>query len=118
MWFGHLEMEGIRLKSYGWIINPTIYYGYDFQDFLLSCEIESQHSRMFTYSEDEYLGTLKDPAAGIGIKFNLEQPLWNDNCVSISLKLNYSKFYYQSWLAFNTIDEFLFYPELIFGFVL
>ncbi len=118
VWFGHLEMDAIHLKSYGWIINPTIIYGIDFTDFVVSAEFETQHSRMFTSSEDEYLGTLKDPTAGYAIKFNIEQPLWKTNCVSMSVKLNYAKFYYQSWLSFNAVNDYLFYPEIIFGFIL
>ena len=118
MWFGHLQMDAIHLKSYGWIINPTILYGIEFKDFVLSAEFETQHSRMFTFSEDEYLGTLKYPTAGYAVKFNIEQPLWKKNCVSLSVKFNYAKFYYQSWLTFNTLDEYLFYPEIHFGFIL
>ena len=111
-------MDAIHLKSYGWILNPTILYGFEFKDFVLSTEFETQHSRMFTYSEDEFLGTLRDPDAGFAIRFNVEQPLWDNNSVSISIKLNYAKFYSQSWLTYNTVDEYLFYPEIIFGLIL
>lgn len=118
VWFGHLQMDAIRLKSYGWILNPTILYGYDFEKFMFSVELESQHSRMFTSSDDVTLGTIREPAAGFAIRFNIEQPLWSNHCVSASIKLNYAKFYYQSWLSFNTVNEYLFYPEIHFGFIL
>lgn len=118
VWFGHLQMDAIHLKSYGWIINPTVLYGYDFEKFLLSVEIESQHSRMFTSSDDIFLGTIKEPASGFAIKFNIEQPLWKNHCITTSIKLNYAKFYYQSWLSFNTVNEYLLYPEIHFGFIL
>lgn len=118
IWFGHLEMDAIHLKSYGWILNPTIIYGIDFNDFVISADFETQHSKMLTFSEDEYLGAIKEPSAGFAVKLNIEQPLWKDNCISLGIKVNYAKFYYQSWLSFNTIDVYLFYPEIIFGFIL
>jgi hypothetical protein len=117
-WMGHLELEAIRLKSWGMIISPYVSFGIDFDKFLLSAEFETQHSFMYTYSEEVLLGTIRNPQSGYGLRFTLEQPLWNDNWVLLSLKLNYAKFYYQSWLSFTTIDEYFLYPELIFGFVL
>lgn len=118
IWFGHLEMDAIRLKSYGLILSPAIIAGYRTNRFLLSAEFETQHSFFWTFSEDEKLGTLREPWAGFGLKFNLEHPLWKNQWIAIALKLNYSKFYYQSWLSYSTIDEFLLYPEIHIGFVL
>lgn len=118
MWFGHLEMDAIHLKSYGGILYPTVKMSYDFDKYVISSELESQHSQMTTSSEDEILGTLREPSAGYAVRFTIEQPLWDNQIVALSLKLNYAKFYYQSWLSFTTIDEYLFYPEILFAFEL
>lgn len=117
-WYGQLELDAENFNSRGFILNPLINLGIRLDKLMLSIELESQYSRFFTYSENEFLGTVKEPEAGYGISINLEQPLWNDNYVVIGLKINYSKFFYQSWLSYNTIDEFLFYPEVLFGFIL
>lgn len=118
LWFGHLEMDAIHLKSYGGILYPSIKMSYDFDKYVISSEFESQHSKMATFSEDEFLGTIREPSAGFAARFTIEQPLWGNQIVALSLKLNYAKFYYQSWLSFNTIDEYLFYPEILFAFEL
>lgn len=118
MWFGHLEMDAIHLKSYGGILYPTVKMSYDFDKYIISSELESQHSQMTTSSEDEILGTLREPSAGFAARFTIEQPLWGNQIVALSLKLNYAKFYYQSWLSFTTIDEYLLYPEILFAFEL
>lgn len=117
-WFGHLELDAIRLKSWGFILSPVISAGIDFDKFLVSAEFESQHSRLYTYSEDILLGIVSKPLAGFALRLAVEQPFWNDNWAILGIKLNYSKFYYQSWLSYSATDEFFLYPEIIFGFIL
>ena len=90
--------------------------GYNFKDFILSMNIETQHSFMLTWSKDASLGKIQTPDAGIGVGFVLEQPLWNNHWVNLGFKVNYAKFYYQSWLSFSTLNEYLLYPEFSFGF--
>ena len=118
MWFGHLEMDAIHLKSYGGILYPSIKMSYDFDKYVISSELESQHSQMTTSSEGEILGTLREPSAGFALRLSIEQELWESQIVALSVKINYAKFYYQSWLSFTTIDEYLFYPEILFAFEL
>jgi hypothetical protein len=118
LWYGRLKIEGINLESWGTMFTPNISAGLDFKQFLLSVELETQYCWIRTYAEDESIGTVKRPVAGFGVKIALEQPLWNNNWLTLALKLNYAKFYYQSWLTYSTIDEYFLYPELIVGFVL
>ncbi len=118
VWFGHIELDAIRLKSMGWILYPTVTLGYDFKKFLLSAELETQHSDLYTYSEDQLLGVIWEPRAGYAAKFTVEQPFSGTSVVALSVKLNYSKFYYQSWLSYNTISDYLIYPEFIFSYIL
>lgn len=118
VWYGKLKTEGINLETWGTMLSPNVAIGIDFKKFLLSAEVETQYCWFQTYSDDENLGTIKKPAAGYAIKISLEQPLWDNNWLTLALKLNYARFYYQSWLTYTTINEYLLYPELIFGFVL
>ncbi|PKL84524.1 MAG: hypothetical protein CVV22_12535 [Ignavibacteriae bacterium HGW-Ignavibacteriae-1] len=118
MWFGHLEMESIRLKSYGVLIKPAFSAGYDFGDITLSSTFEVQYGFMKTFSDDALLGNFKQPRSGYTLKVYVEQPLWNENWVVLGVGLNYSTFYYQSWLTYSAVKNFLLYPEFIFGFTL
>lgn len=118
-WFGHLNMDAIQLKARGMIISPYVTTGIKFDNLLLSARIETQISTIWTDDYDEIiLGKVKYPDKGIALHLTVEQPLWNDNWTALGIKLNYTKFYYQSWLSYNTLDEYLFYPEVIFSFVL
>ncbi len=116
-WFGHLYQEVIRLNANGFILNPYIIGGYKFNNFYLSCKLENQFSTMRTYSEDAILGRSSQPNSAYSFQFIIEQPLWNNNWVAIGVKLNYAKFYYQAWLTYTAIDEYLLYPEYTFSFI-
>ena len=117
-WFGHIQLDAIKLKTWGVYLTPNAGFGFDFGSLFFSTQFETQHHIFWTYAENQFLGVLKKFDGGFAVKFCAEQPLWNKHWVSLSLKLNYSKFYYQSWLSYSTVDEYLFYPEFNFGFTL
>lgn len=118
VWFGHLDLEAIQLKSMGVVVAPTLSIGYDANYFTLTAILEIQSSYMNTLSNDILLGEFYLPFSAYNFKFIIEQPLWNEHWVTLEIKLNYAKFYYQSWLTYSNIDEFFFYPEFSFGFIL
>jgi hypothetical protein len=117
-WFGHLELESIKMKTWGMILSPHFTIGIDFGSMLFSTQFETQHHVIWNYADKEFLGTLRKLDGGFAVRFCAEQPLWNDHWVALSLKLNYAKFYYQSWISYSTVDEYFFYPEFVFGFIL
>ncbi len=116
-WFGHLYQEVIRLNASGFILNPYIIGGYKFKNFYFSYKLENQYSTIRTYSEDAILGKSSQANSAYSFQFIIEQPLWNNNWVAIGVKLNYAKFYYQAWLTYTAIDEYLLYPEYSFSFI-
>lgn len=117
-WFGHLQLDAIKLYTWGLIFSPNVSIGIDFGSLLFSTQLETQHHIFWTYAEKEFLGKLKKFDGGFAVRFCAEQPLWNQHWVALTLKLNYAKFNYQSWISYTTVDEYLFYPEFIFGFIL
>jgi hypothetical protein len=118
VWFGHLEMEAIRLKASGISIMPYLTAGIDYDEYLISVAVESQSNRMWTQTDERTLGKIDDLISGIAFDINIEQPLWHNHWVILGVKLNYVKFFYQSWLSYTTLDEYLLYPEFKFAFVL
>jgi hypothetical protein len=118
MWFGHVEMESIKLKSYGFLLKPVISAGLVIEDILITSSFEIQWGKMYTYSEDSLLATFKQPSSGYTLRFEVEQPFYGDQLVMIGIGLNYNTFYYQSWLSYSAIKEYLLYPEIYLGFLL
>jgi hypothetical protein len=118
VWFGHVEFGDFSLKARGLITYPNITIGLDMDDFFLSLKTELQHSMMLTDVDGAYFGNTQENRPGLGFTIAIEQPFWNDNWVIIGVKLNYTSFYYQTWLSYSTLDEYLLFPELIFTFIL
>jgi hypothetical protein len=48
----------------------------------------------------------------------VEQPFLKHSLISIGFSLNYARSPYQSWMLYNTLDEYLFLPEFFFAFQL
>lgn len=118
VWIGNLDFNPFDLNATGLILYPTFKFSIDKIDYILTFEIESQTSWIFTRSNEIQLGQEFSIFNGIGVSFIFEQPLWNNNWVVNSIKFNYVKSHYQSWLSYSTIDEFFLYPEFTFSFIL
>ena len=118
MWFGHLDIESIKLKSYGFIIKPQVNLGIDFGDFLLTTSFDVQFNQMYTYAEDSLIAKFNMPKSGYTLKFTIEQPFYHKQWLLLGVGLNYATFYYQSWLSYSAIKQYLLYPEISIGFIL
>lgn len=55
---------------------------------------------------------------GGAITFVLEQPFYGNRHVSLGFRAAYSNFNWQFWSLYDTFDRNLFYPQIIFGFIL
>lgn len=118
-WYGFAAFEGFDVDAQSWLTFPAISAGFDFDDFHLSGRAELQFVT-FRNSATEGIETGSDQNVIGGYAFTtvLEQPFFGKTSAIIGLKLYYSRSMYQSWLAFSTFNEFLFYPEFQFGVML
>jgi hypothetical protein len=48
----------------------------------------------------------------------VEQPFLKHSLISVGFSLNYARSPYQSWMLYNTLDQYLFLPEFFFAFQL
>lgn len=114
-WYSHLDVDAIKLNTYGITLTPRISVGYNLFNILTTVQLESQHHIFWNYLEKEYLGSTKIFDGGFSMNVITEQPFVGKMNTIIALKFHYVKFHYQSWLAYSVIDEYLFYPEFYFG---
>lgn len=114
-WYSHLNIDEIKLNTYGITLSPKISIGYALHKLLTTIQFESQHNFFWNYLEKEYLGFTKILDGGFSINLITEQPFTDKINLAIALKLNYNKFNNQSWLAYSILDEYLFYPEFYLG---
>lgn len=117
-WYSHLNVDAIKLNTYGITATPRILMGYNLFNFKATLQIESHHHIFWNYLEKEYLGSTKIWDGGFSVNLVTEQTFIDNINTIIGLRFHYTKFYYQSWLAYSVLDEYLFYPEFYFGVIL
>jgi hypothetical protein len=118
-WFGFLNVAGFDSKAHGWQGSPNISLGYDFGDFAATVKTEM----MVDYSVATFQGDLEVSSnsnvnTGVAFTIALEQPFYKDQYLTLGFRAMYTKFYWETWPLFSTFDRYLFYPEVIVGFVL
>lgn len=115
-WLGSFRRPDFNVVANGTMNYPFISFGFDFDDFYVSLRAEAQ---IVTFSEtfigDASVGGIQKDLAGFTITYALEQPFWKNTHIVQGVRLNYTKFFYQSWLSFSTFDRYIFFPEFIIG---
>jgi len=118
-WFGFLKLAGFDSKAHGWEGTPHVSIGYRFGDVAATLKVEGLMEYSFTsYQADLEVSTNSRTFAGAAFTFTLEQPFWKDQYLTLGFRGMYTKFYWETWSLFPTFDRYLFYPEIIVGFIL
>ena len=120
-WFGALRIKDVfNSQAYGVQTFPNLSVGYRFtRDVQLTVKTEAivdlyYRSQVGTLAV-EYTGRKIN---GVAFTFILEQPFYAQRHVSVGFRAAYSNFNWQLWSLYDTFDRNLFYPQLIFGFIL
>ena len=117
--YGRLYKFGFNSKIKGWLNTPNLTVGVAFNKFTMSFKAEAIFiTSLEQFNDDIITSTDKNRSAGYSFGLTVEQPLWKNNFISLTLKGNYTRFYYPSWAAFPTWDRYNFIPEVIIGLVL
>ena len=115
-WLGFFRRPDFDVIANGTMNYPFISFGFDFDDAYVSIRVEAQ---IVTFSEtfigDASVGGIRRDLAGFAITYALEQPFWKNTHIVQGVKLNYTKFFYQSWISFSTFDRYIIFPEFIIG---
>ncbi len=116
-WYGQAKFDNFDSSAYGFVNYPSIYLGHKYKnlhttiggglDFLIAT---------YKYSGDIETKNSKNKMTGYNLFLITEQPLWKDNFVTVGFKLHRSSYYYQSWIAFSTLEYKLWVPEIILGY--
>ncbi|MBC3783772.1 hypothetical protein [Spirosoma utsteinense] len=120
-WFGALLIKDVfNSQAYGLQNFPNLSLGYRLnRDLQLTVRGEGILD-MYYRSK---VGTLavvdnKWQVNGFAVSFVLEQPFYGNQHVSLGFRAAYSNFNWQFWSLYDTFDRNLFYPQVIFGFIL
>lgn len=119
-WFGFLTtIDGFDTKASGWLNYPSITLGYDLEDVYLLAKMEAILNMYYrSYVGESELSTDQNTFSGMAFTLALEQPFWKNTHLTLGMRGSYTKFHWQTWSLFSTFDRYLFYPEIIIGFIL
>ncbi len=119
-WFGFLTVSGFNNKAYGFENYPNVSVGYRLKsDLLFTFKTEallSLYSRSFVGSN--VIDKASTKYNGLGFTLALEQPFYNKKYFTLGFQALYTDFNWQFWPLYSTFDRRIFYPQLIFGFIL
>lgn len=117
--YGFMKAEGLfeNVDAYAFYNMPVMRFGYGFNDFSISLSF----SFTYVFKSSSFINGMK---ASIGPENSIndfyftlavEQPFLQNTLLSIGFSLTYSRTPWQSWMLYNTLDEWLFVPEFFFA---
>ncbi|MCL5991180.1 MAG: hypothetical protein M1419_03650 [Bacteroidetes bacterium] len=116
-WYGFAYFDYFNSKIYGWINYPSVAIGFNFGELRATLKNEAAYMLHLTKSIGNIaVQTQKDRVINISSSLILEQPLWDENIFALGIKFNYTRYFYQSWLAYTTNQVWLIIPEFMVGY--
>jgi hypothetical protein len=117
--YGFMKRENLfdNVKAYGLFYMPVLRLGYRQDEFSVSTSFVIS----YIFKSNSYVN---DVQASVGPQnsindyyctFVVEQPFLRNLQLSIGLSIGYARTPYQSWMLYNTVDEWLFVPEFFFA---
>lgn len=117
--YGFIKRENQfdNVQAYGLFDMPMVRMGYRFEEFSISTSFVIS----YVFDSDSYVNGLE---ASVGPQYSIndyymtivvEQMFMRDLRVSIGMSLGFARTPYQSWMLYNTVDEWLFVPEFFFA---
>lgn len=116
LWYGYSNLSNMDASARGLIFIPSLALGYDFDNIFVSSKFEA--SLMTTLSRavgSSEIELSKNQFVGVKGSLIIEQAIYNETFLLLGFKLNYSRYYYPSWLAFNSTRYWLIIPEFQIG---
>jgi hypothetical protein len=118
---GYISMEGQfdNNSAYALFYMPIIRFGYRFDQVSFSVSFASSYifQAASKVSDMEAIG-IEDTWNDFFCTIAFEQPFLKKQLLAFGFSLNYSQTPYQSWLLYNTNEEFIYLPEFFFAFQL
>jgi hypothetical protein len=118
-WFGFLEVGGFDSKASGWLNYPSITIGYNTGDVRLLFKTEAILNLYYkSYVGENEVRSDQNKLVGWAFTTAFEQAFWKNTHITLGFRATYTKFHWMTWSLFSTFDRYLFYPEIIIGFII
>jgi hypothetical protein len=118
-WFGFLNVGGFDSKAHGWMNYPSVTVGYKLGDVRLIGKGEAWLDLYHKTSVgDNEVATDGNKLVGASFTIAMEQAFYKNTQLTLGFRGTFTKFHWMTWSLFSTFDRYLFYPEIIIGFIL
>lgn len=120
-WGGALRIENVfNSQAYGLQTYPNASLGYQLSRNLRLTLKSEMIVDFYSRLQVGTLATVRDRNQLNGVAFAvvLEQPFYHNQSVLLGFRAAYSNFNWQFWSLYDTFDRHIFYPQLVFGFIL
>lgn len=119
IWYGIATLDGFDVDAIGWFNSPHVSVGTSFGEIHTSLTGELLYlTSRSTRAGDVEVGADANRVLGGSVALYVEQPFVKRTHLVLGLKINSLTSAYQSWLAFATFGDRLFYPEFTVGVLL
>jgi hypothetical protein len=120
IWFGRINVGGIRTRGHGFQNNPNIAFGYRFnKQILLTLRAESlMNFGIRTVAGETDVQSDYRLFSGSAYSVILEQPFAGSKSMTLGFRAIYTDYLWQTWTLFENYDRNLFFPQLIVGLIL
>lgn len=111
-WIGKANFAYYNTSVTGYMIYPSLAIAYDINNTRLA--LKTTASFMLSSSkkvDDIETQVNKKQLTGFTTEIIVEEPFIGKSWLALGFKVNYSKYFYPSWLAFNSTNKWLFIPE-------
>lgn len=116
--FGFIKQDNLfdDVHGYALYVMPILRFGFRLE----GCAFSSSFVATYIFASESYVNGMRAPVGPTNTVNDLfctlavEQPFFKDLQVSLGLSLGYARTPYQSWMLYNTLDEWLFVPEFFF----
>jgi len=117
--YGFIKRENVfdRVDAYAIFDMMILRFGYRFEDFSFSLSFVAT----YVFKSQSHVNGMEAPGGPEGsindywVTWAIEQPFLRSLHLSIGMSLGYTRTPYQTWMLYNTTDEWLFAPEFFFS---
>lgn len=120
VWFGFINVAGIRTKGFGVQNFPNVSFGYRFnKQILLTLQAESiMNLTVKTQAGDTKVASPHRLFSGSAFTVALEQPFFKEKSLLLGFRAMYTNYFWQTWTLFEDYDRNIFFPQIIVGVIL
>jgi hypothetical protein len=120
VWFGRINVAGIKTRGNGFQNYPNLSLGYRFNKRILLTVrgVDIMNFGVQTTAGNTAVESQYRFLSGSAYSVMLEQPFAGKKSMTLGFRAMYTDYFWQTWTLFENYDRNLFFPQFIVGLIL